>query len=147
MAGVRSGRSSRFVGLRWSVPLWLVGLLAFLGESGWAQAQNRPGQKFLPDWSGQADKLLDTAADHAKDRQWSEAINIYQRVIDQFEGKVAKLPSDAIGADASGDFVLYVDERRFCHAAIAHLPPEAREIYRNRIDGLAERSRSASPRC
>ena len=32
-----------------------------------------------------------------------------------------------------------MDDRRFCHAAIAHLPPEAREIYRNRIDGLAGR--------
>ena len=79
------------------------------------------------------------AANHAQDRQWSEAINIYQRVIDQFGDKVAKLPKERAGADASGDFVLYVDERRFCHAAIAHLPPEAREIYRNRIDGLAER--------
>ncbi len=139
MAGVRSGRSSRLEELRWSVAFWLAGLLALSWGGGWAQAQNRPAQKFEPDSSSQADKLLMNAANLAQDRQWSEAINIYQRVIDQFGDKVAMLPKDETGVDASGDFGLYVDDRRFCHAAIAHLPPEAREIYRNRIDGLAER--------
>ncbi len=60
-------------------------------------------------------------------------------VIDQYGDKVAMLPKEESGGDASGDFGLYVDERRFCHSAIAHLPPEARKIYHNRIDGLAER--------
>jgi len=83
--------------------------------------------------------LLRNAASHVRDRQWSEAIGIYQRVIEQFGDKVAKLPKDEPGADASGDFVLYVDDRRFCHRSLAKLPPEAREIYRNRVDGVAER--------
>ncbi len=104
-----------------------------------AWAQNRPAQKFEPDSSGQAEKLLINAANLAEDRQWSEAINIYQRVIDQYGDKVVMLPKDAAGVDASGDFALYVDQRRFCHAAIAHLPPEARQIYRNRIDAMAQR--------
>ena len=76
---------------------------------------------------------------HVRDRQWSEAIKIYQRVIEQFGDKVAKLPKDEPGTDPSGDFVLYVDDRRFCHRCLAQLPPEAREIYRNRVDGVAER--------
>ena len=39
----------------------------------------------------------------------------------------------------ASDFVLYVDDRWYCHRAIANLPPEAREIYRKRVDGVAER--------
>ena len=112
----------------------------FAGPSPWALARcwrsgpERAGctlrtgraQKFGPDSSGQAEKLLINAANLAQDRQWSEAINIYQRVIDQYGDKVVLLPKDKAGGDGSGDFGLYVDDRRFCHAAIAQLPPEAR---------------------
>src|SRR5205823_14551139 len=58
---------------------------------------------------------------------------------DQYGDKVAKLPKDQPGTDPSGDFALYVDGRRFCHRCLSQLPPEARAIYRNRVDGLAER--------
>src|SRR5205085_7932162 len=63
----------------------------------------------------------------------------YQRVIDQYGDKVAKLPKDEPGADSSGDFTLYVNGRGFCHRCLAELPPEARAIYRNRVDSEAER--------
>ncbi len=139
MGGARTGRTDRFQKVRRSVRCWLLGLLGLLAGTTWGQAQNRSAQKFDPDSSGQADKLLRNAAGLARDRQWSEAINIYQRVIDQFGDKVAMVGRDEPAADVSGDFLLYVDERRFCHQAIAHLPPEAREVYRNRIDGLAQR--------
>jgi outer membrane protein assembly factor BamB len=129
----------RFTTLWRTVSLFLAALIGLLAGTTVGQAQNRSAQKFDPDSSGQADKLLRNAAGLARDRQWSEAINIYQRVIDQFGAKVAVLPKDEKGADAGGDFILYVDERRFCHAAIAHLPPEAREVYRNRMDGIAGR--------
>ena len=114
-------------------------MLGLVAATAWGQAPNRPSSKFDPDWSHTAGNLLRNAANLARERQWSEAINIYQRVIDQFGDKVAMLPKEEPGGDASGDFGLYVDDRRFCHGAIAHLPPEAREIYRNRIDGVAER--------
>ena len=125
-------------------PRWFVGqscysLWRFHAASTGHGPRIRPAQKFEPDSSGQAEKLLINAANLAEDRQWSEAINIYQRVIDQYGDKVVMLPKDAAGADASGDFALYVDQRRFCHAAIAHLPPEATKIYRNRIDAMAQR--------
>ena len=139
MGGVRSARRTRVENLRWAVPVCLAGLLALLGGTGWVLAQNRPAQKFGPDTSDPAYTLLRNAANLARDHQWSEAINTYQRVIDQYGDKVVMVPREEAGLDASGDFGLYVDERRFCHAAIAHLPPEARAIYRNRIDGLAER--------
>ena len=104
-----------------------------------AQGPNRGAQRFYPDSSDTAEKLLRTAADHARNRQWSEALQMYQRVIEQYGNKVAAVPENEPGVDATGGFVLYVDDRRFCHRAIASLPPEAREIYRKRIDGVAER--------
>jgi cellulose synthase operon protein C len=139
MCRVRWAAGGRFERLRWSVAVGVAGVLALGVGARWAQAQNRPAQKFGPDLSGDADKLLILAASLAQDRQWSEALNIYQRVIDQYGDKLVLLPNDKARADASGDFGLYVDDRQFCHAAIAQLPPEAREIYRNRTDGLAGR--------
>ena len=64
---------------------------------------------------------------------------MYQRVIEQYGNKVAALPAGEQDVDRSGDFVLYVDDRWYCHRVIAKLPPEAREIYRKRVDGMAER--------
>ena len=121
------------------VVAWLVGLLLLVAGSARGQGPNRSSAKFYPDSSDTAEALLRNAASHARDRQWSAAIEIYQRVIDQFGDKVARLPKDEPAADADSGFVLYVDDRRFCHGAIAHFPPEARAIYRNRVDGIAER--------
>ena len=41
--------------------------------------------------------------------------------------------------DKTGESVLYVDLRQFCQRRLAALPPEARAIYRNRVDAQAER--------
>ena len=72
--------------------------------------------------------FLRNAANHVRGKQWSEAVQIYQKVIEQFGNKVAKLPADEPGIDNSGDFVLYVDDRWYCHRAIASLPAEARDL-------------------
>ncbi len=139
MSWFRSSRTGTSGSARPLVCAWLVGLLGLFAGTVWGQGPSRGGSKFDPDWSGTAETLLRSAASHVRDRQWSEAIKIYQRVIEQFGDKVARLPKDEPGADGSGDFVLYVDDRRFCHRSLAQLPPEAREIYRNRLDGVAER--------
>ena len=64
---------------------------------------------------------------------------MYQKVIEQHGTQVAAVPENEAGAGAAAGFGLYIDARRFCHRAIAGLPPEAREIYRKRMDGVAER--------
>jgi outer membrane protein assembly factor BamB len=102
------------------------------------QAPTRSASKFYPDSSDTAEKLLRNAAGHVRDGQWSEAIEIYQRVIEQFGDKVAKMPKDDPAADPAGEFLLYVDDREFCHRALAQMPAQAREVYRNRVDGVAE---------
>ena len=135
MDRVRRVRSRRRHGLRVRDSLQFFGLFVLWLGTGWAQAEVRPAQKFGPVSSGDADNLLTLASNLAQDRQWSEALNIYQRVIDQFGDKVVMLPNDKAGVDGSGDFGLYVDNRRFCHIAIAQLPPEAARFTATGLTG------------
>jgi outer membrane protein assembly factor BamB/tetratricopeptide (TPR) repeat protein len=141
MSLFRPGRNNRFRALRLGAWCWSIALLWLFAfaQLVMAQAPTRSAAKFYPDSSDTAEALLRNAAGHVRDRQWSEAIEIYQRVIDQFGDKVGKLPRDEPGTDPSGDFVLFVDDRKFCHRALAHMPAEAREIYRKRADSVAER--------
>lgn len=141
----RSRRVGRPVFAVLPEPLRVAALLAallcgaYLLPPALAQATARGGPPFYPNDSDDAQKLLTNAANHARDRQWSEAIDIYQRVIERFGEKVARLPKGEPGADPADQFVLYMDGRRYCHRKIAQMPPEARAIYRDRVDPIAGR--------
>jgi len=124
--------SSRTVGL-----ICLLGLL--VAGSATAQVGGRGASKFYPDSSEAAETLLRNAASHAQNGQWAEAIGIYQRVIDQYGEKVARLPRDPTDPAGNEEFVLFVDLRAYCQRILAGLPPEARALYRNRVDPQAER--------
>ena len=100
--------------------LGLIGLLAGTSRGPGAESA---AQKFDPDSSGQADKLLRNAAALARDRQWSEAINIYQRVIDQFGDKVAVVPRDETGAIARAISSCMSMSGGSAMRAIAHFRP------------------------
>ncbi|MGE3818402.1 MAG: PQQ-binding-like beta-propeller repeat protein [Isosphaeraceae bacterium] len=129
-------------GSRWRPRLSLLACaFAFLCLGGHAAAQgtNRAGPTFYADFSDTADALLRNAANLAAGRQWEESVDIYQRVIREFADKVAKLPKDDPAADPSGDSQLYVDLRHYCQRRLASLPPQARAIYRRRVDAEAER--------
>ncbi|WP_165243569.1 outer membrane protein assembly factor BamB family protein [Paludisphaera soli] len=114
------------------------------------QVPGRSASKFYPDSSEAAESLLRNAANHARTGQWSEAVAIYQRVIDQFGDKVARLPRDLAAAPGrpgaapaiagrEDDFTLYVDLRAYCQRTLAGLPAEALAAYRARRDSQAER--------
>jgi outer membrane protein assembly factor BamB len=113
--------------------------LILSGSLAHGQGANHSASKFYPDSSDPAETLLRNAASHARDSQWAEAIGIYQRIIDQYGDKVAKLPREKADHAPGDDFVLFVDLRGYCHRSLAKLPPEGRAIYRNRVDGQAER--------
>src|ERR1700677_2551481 len=113
MRGLRSWRIVRTTIFGRPVVPWLAGTLLLVAGSARGQGPNRSSAKFYPDSSDTAEALLRNAASHARDHQWSEAIGIYQRVIDQFGDKVARLPTDEPAADLDSGFVLYVDDRRF----------------------------------
>ena len=95
------------------------------------------GAKFRPDDSHEAERLMRNAAGLVEGKQYADAIDIYQRVIDKFGETVAQLPKDD-PALADRDSALYVDARRYCQLRIAALPPEARALYRRRVDPQAE---------
>src|SRR5271166_3067775 len=139
--GFRSGFGARALAYPVLSSMLLVCGLISLGGVARGQGPNHGASKFYPDSSEKAETLLRNAASLARDSQWSEAIEIYQRIIDQYGDKVAKLPKDKVGAvdQTSDEFVLFVDLRAYCHRSLAKLPPEARAIYRNRMDSLAER--------
>src|SRR5262249_4022060 len=101
----RSGRTGRLrsnQGRLGFAPVWIFLLPWFVlaGSTGaLAQAPTRLATRFYPDFSDTADALLRNAASHARDSQWAEAVDIYQRVIQQFGDKVARLPKDDPAAD------------------------------------------------
>ncbi len=120
-------------------------------SSGQAPAA-RPASKVYPDTSFAAEALLKNADNHARGGQYAEAIEIYQRIITQFPDKVVEVlpvlgkeaPANpaiiAAGTTvAPDDAKLFVDARFDCQRRIAGLPPEARALYRARVDSQAER--------
>src|SRR5262249_3003172 len=100
---------------------WVAVGVAMAGEPSSAPAQgpHRAARKCCPDSRDAADALRRNAASHERDGQWAEAIEIYQRVIQQFGDKVAKLPKDDPAGDPTGESVLYVDLRQFCQRRLA----------------------------
>jgi len=139
-------RSVRAVGCRerparrlWVVPVAALVLLGVAPAGAPAQGPNRTATRFYPDFSDSADALLRNAHSLVQARQWAEAVEIYQRVIQQHGDKVARLPKDDPAGDPNGDSVLFVDVRRFCQRQLAAMPPEARALYRTRVDTQAER--------
>ncbi len=133
MMMIRTGRAFRFT------PACVLFHWIFWSIAASAQTPNRTATKFYPDFSDTADALLRNAASHARDGQWAEAVDIYQRVIQQFGDKVARLPKEEPDGDRTNESVLYVDLRHFCQRRLAALPAEARTIYRGRVDPQAER--------
>ncbi len=105
------------------------------------QAVPRASTKVYFDTSHKADADLRSADNHAKAGDYAEAVEIYQRVIQQFGDKVVEVPLEPkAGANPDEeDSRLSVNARRECQRRIAALPPEARALYRARVDGQAER--------
>jgi outer membrane protein assembly factor BamB len=133
-----------------ALTLCLIGLITYASL---AQAPPRAQVKVYPDTSFAAEALLKNAENHASGGQYAEAIEMYQRVIQQFSDKVVEVkkpPRDpkapaqppakpGIAEIGPDDSKLFVDTRLDCQRRIAALPPEARALYRARVDSQAER--------
>jgi outer membrane protein assembly factor BamB len=99
----------------------------------------RPSTKVYFDSSHTADALLRSADNHAKSGDFAEAVEIYQRVIQQFGDKVVDVPPDPAAPGGEEESRLSVNARRECQRRIALLPADARALYRTRVDAQAER--------
>ncbi len=111
--------------------------LSLCAHSALGQDANPRASTFYPDSSDQAEMLLRSASSHVRSGQWAEAIGFYQRIIERYGDKVAKLPRQ-VGQErgpneGKDDFVLFVDLRAYCHRAgeapsggTGHLPRTGR---------------------
>ncbi len=119
-------------------------LTAVLGGVGSAQFDFRPpmggptqaSSKVYFDTSHEADARLRSAENHVKAGDFAEAIDIYQRVIQEFGDKVVEVPAEE---GVAVDSRLSVNARRECQRRIAGLPAEVRALYRSRVDAQAGR--------
>ena len=84
----------------------------------------------LDEIDGQARGHLARIDAYLADHQWDEAIEAVGQVMETHGGRVTPL------ADSS---YVYVNVRDYCHRKIAALPDEAIQLYRLRVDPLAER--------
>ena len=103
----------------------------------WAQVPT--DRSFNPVTSYTAETLLRKAAEQAKQEQWAEALDLYQKVIALPGESNAKIPKDDPMAEPGGLSELVVDARQHAQTRIASLPPDALALYRSRVDVQAER--------
>jgi cellulose synthase operon protein C len=140
--GDRSTRLERVIPYRIAVPALMacaVWSSASVGQVDFRAPTTRTTTKVYFDASHKADADLRSGDNHAKSGNYAEAIEIYQRVIQQFGDKVVEVPGNPVAAADEEDSRLSVNARRECQRRIAALPPEARAIYRGRVDPQAER--------
>lgn len=112
----------------------MIVIASFVAASGVARAQGAGfTERITPDQKTAAQKMLRNAASQAEAKQWPEAVELYQKVIDQFGDSVVKFPSEPGREDTQ----LYVDVRLYCQRRILELPAEGLKAYRDRVDARA----------
>lgn len=65
---------------------------------------------------------------HIEQQQWDEAIESLRQVLQEDDGRVIRAGDD-----------LWISVREYCHRQIVGLPTEALQLYRERVDAVAER--------
>src|SRR5438093_413892 len=87
-----------------------------------AQAQVVPGRVALPGESRATANRLAAVAKLVADKQWSEAIDEYLQIQEEFGDDLVPLDNDHS-----------ISARRLCQIRLAALPPEALRLYRDRV--------------
>jgi outer membrane protein assembly factor BamB len=106
---------------------WL-GCLALVLLAARAPADDTVARTVLPGESPSAAQRLETARKLARDRQYAEAVDEYQRLLEEAGDKLAPLGEQHL-----------VQVRWLCHLDLAALPAEALRLYRNRVDAQARK--------
>ena len=88
---------------------------------------------FVPSRSEEVDRLLKTALEHTKNKQWVEAVNTYHKLIEK-HGKNVTLYHRK----------LYRNVRDVVLERLQKLPPEALKTYKTLIDKKASRAARSS---
>ncbi len=106
------------------------------GSAVWAQPFSLFPSQFELSGSVHLDEVDSTVRAHLErvkayvaDQQWDEAVETLRQVMENHAGKVINLAGRR-----------YVNLADYCHLQIASLPPPALELYRQRVDALAQKS-------
>src|SRR2546421_3404693 len=108
------------------------GLLLVLGFSsflvGSAAGDERTGLAVLPAEVANTARRIDAADKLAAQKQWSEAVDEYQRILSEAGDDLVPVSPRHV-----------VQARWVCQARLAALPAEQRKAYRARIDAQARK--------
>jgi outer membrane protein assembly factor BamB len=92
-----------------------------------ARAEEALNRIVLPGESPSVAQRIESARKLARDGQLAEAVDEYQRLIEEAGDKMAPLSQQH-----------FVQARWLCQLDLAALPPEGLRLYRNRVDGRAK---------
>src|SRR5579884_1729882 len=106
---------------------WLCCLLLF-GVTGFASAQAPATPLHITGENAGTARRFIAADKLAADGKWTDAVNEYQRILDE-------AGADLVPIESTHD----VQARLLCHLRLASLPPEVLARYRERIDDQARR--------
>lgn len=91
-----------------------------------------------PNDSDQAESMLRSAAANVRDKQWLEASEFYQKVVQQFGDRAVKIPEELRSDSAfSEESRRWLNIREYVTALVALWPEEGRVAYRQRTDEQA----------
>jgi outer membrane protein assembly factor BamB len=85
-----------------------------------------PGVAYLPT-SDEASRLLDMARRHLEEGRWFDGVSVLEEVIERFPDRVVPVGEG-----------LYVSARHYAHCLLARGAPEARKLYRQKVDRQAD---------
>lgn len=78
---------------------------------------------------------LDLVGAYIKNKQWAEALDTLQQLMENYGDKLVPPPDTKKDSDPQR----YINVRDFCHQKICSLPAEALALYRRRVDPQARR--------
>jgi outer membrane protein assembly factor BamB len=115
---------------------WTLAVALFFGDSlVLAQDAGERGKDVvLPGEARQLTGRLAGVANLVRRERWTEALEEYQKLIEEAGDNIVPLDADAIHATRRS-----IQVRQLCHQQIAALPPAALRLYRDRVDVQAER--------
>src|SRR5438128_19865 len=115
---------------------WL--LLVALGGAALAQPAEPRGRTGLPGESPPIGRRLDRAQKLVEEKQYADAIDEFQRILDESGDALVPLPNGQDAKEQATRPRHCLHARRLCHQRLAALPPEALKLYRSRVDGQAK---------